>query len=43
MTISTLGDSRHRFTVALAAGLALAAVLIASNQSAPVRRRLRPA
>ena len=32
MTISTLADSRHRFTVALAAGIALAVVLIAANQ-----------
>jgi protein-disulfide isomerase len=32
MTIPMLADGRHRFTVALAAGLALAAVLIAANQ-----------
>jgi protein-disulfide isomerase len=32
MTISTLRDGRHRFIVALAAGVALAAVLIAANE-----------
>jgi protein-disulfide isomerase len=43
MTISMLTDGRHRFSIALAVGLALAAVLIAANQIAERTEKGAPA